>query len=188
MAERKQVTPEFLATILRYDQLTGILTWRARPLEMFSHEGRGGQKKNHSRWNTVFAGEIAFSYMNVCGYWVGKIFGQQYSAHRVIWALVNKEWPEDQIDHINGDRSDNRYVNLRAVSRLENSQNQKIASDNSSGLLGVGLCSNKTKWFARIGIDKTSIHLGTFDNIFDAACARKSAENKYGYHPNHGRR
>lgn len=69
---------------------------------------------------------------------LGGAKSNSYMAHRLAWLYMTGEWPVADIDHINGKRSDNRWVNLRSVSRSVNLQNQRVArSNNNTGLLGV---------------------------------------------------
>jgi len=91
-----------------------------------------------------------------------------------------------EIDHINSDGLDNRLINLRNVDHLENGKNQKMKSNNISGVTGVSWNKKRSKWHANIGIKKRKIHIGYFFDKFEAVCARKAAEIKYGFHENHG--
>lgn len=111
---------------------------------------------------------------------------KMYKAHRLIWLYVHGKFPEGEIDHINGIRNDNRIANLRDVAHLENQRNRNANSNNASGVGGVGWSKNAGKWRAGIQVDGSAKHLGYFDDIEDAAQARKAAEVKYGFHPNHG--
>jgi hypothetical protein len=163
--------------LMRYDPETGKLYWLERPRVFFKSD------KDHKRWNTRYAGNEAFS-PNNNGYLDGMIFRRMYRAHQVAWALHYGEWPKDQIDHINGDRSDNRITNLRVVSRSENCRNTKLRSNSKTGVLGV--YRHKHRWRATI-YDGGSRHIGLFDTFEDAVAARKAAERELGYHPNHGR-
>jgi hypothetical protein len=110
-----------------------------------------------------------------------------YLLHRVIWTLLYNENP-NQIDHPNGCRTDNRRENLRNVTTAENNKNMSLRRDNRSGVPGVCWNIYQEKWVSRIGVQGISIKLGVFDDFFEACCSRKSADNKYGYHKNHGRR
>jgi hypothetical protein len=97
------------------------------------------------------------------------------------------DFPEDQIDHINGVRSDNRWCNLRAVSRQENAKNKRTPSDNSSGVIGVCWDRREKKWRAEIQSGKVKHALGHFPEFSDAVAARKKAERDLEFHKNHGR-
>jgi len=121
---------------------------------------------------------------NFCknGYRRVRFDGEPYQTHRIIWKLLYGEDPAE-IDHINGNRSDNRITNLRSVCHYENMRNMKKMPSNSSGVTGVFWCKDRSKWGAFIG----KKNLGRFDRFEDAVAARKQAEEEYGYHPNHGR-
>ena len=111
-----------------------------------------------------------------------------YQAHRVAWLLHTGECPgEFQIDHIDGCRTNCRMSNLRLVNNQENSMNQRKRSDNTSGVTGVSWDKNSGKWRVTIYNYGKKLHLGLFDDKFEAICARKSAERKLGYHENHGK-
>ena len=120
----------------------------------------------------------------------GKETSKMFRQHRVIWLLVHKSWPTDEIDHINGNKIDNRPSNLRDVSRSDNQRNSKIRSNNTSGTMGVGkIRPQKGRPFWRVvifdlkGIKKQK----QFRYKKDAVSWRKSMEIKCGYHKNHGR-
>jgi hypothetical protein len=91
------------------------------------------------------------------------------------------------IDHINGDRSDNRITNLRSVSHSGNTKNAKRRGDNLSGMTGVSFFRPKGTWRARINHNGETILLGYFRTYEEAVAARKAAEKIYEYHENHGR-
>jgi hypothetical protein len=122
------------------------------------------------------------------GYLKAKFKGSYVRIHRLIWFFNYGEFPSGQIDHINGNRADNRLCNLRVVNNSDNQRNQKINVKNSTGMSGVSWHTRDRKWYVNIGDNGKKVHIGLFCDIFDAFCARKSAENKYGYHENHGRR
>lgn len=121
------------------------------------------------------------------GYKCIEVDGKKYLSHRLAWLYVHGEFPQEQIDHINGIRFDNRMENLRAVSNLENRMNSKCRRDAKFGIMGVGWHKRDSTFFANIGMGGKLIHLGYFDNLLDAICARKSAERQYKFHANHGR-
>lgn len=110
-----------------------------------------------------------------------------YKAHRIAWLLHYGSWPNGEIDHINGDTSDNRIANLRDVSHQENQKNQKLRSTNKTGITGVRPHKYHNQWAAEITVDGKNKYLGLYPHLFEAACARKSAERRHGYHINHGR-
>lgn len=175
------LTFEQAKELLRLEPKAGQLFWRDRPSSMFTTEA-------HWRmWNTRFAGKEAFVTIRGRGYLGGVVFGKFYSAHRVCWLLHYGEWPHGDIDHINGVRTDNRIFNLRDTSKTENMRNSWMRSNNTSGVTGVYWFASVGKWRAHIKVDGKQHHLGYFDNIEDAAAARASANEEYGFSKRHGR-
>lgn len=181
MTDTDLPTPETLRKLLSYDPDTGLLTWRRRPIEMFATEQAG------KSWNARLCGKPAFTSDHSKGYRQGMIFNKPYLAHRVVYAIYYGTWPTSQIDHINGNRSDNRISNLRSVTNAENARNTKKRSNNTSGYSGVSWDSTEGKWRSSIKAQGKRRHLGYFTDIEDAIASRASANIKYGYHPNHGR-
>lgn len=92
--------------------------------------------------------------------------------HRLILNPEN----DQQVDHINHIRWDNRKCNLRICTNQENTRNTNLRSTNTSGTKGVSWDKSKTKWQAYIFVDATKIHLGYFSNQDEAIAARKAAE------------
>ena len=123
------------------------------------------------------------------GYLLIRFLGKNIRNHRLIFALYHGRWPVKDIDHINGDTKDNCIVNLREVTVAENNRNCKINDNNTSGCSGVYFNKATRKWMARIGNHSvgTYEYLGIHENLEDAIAARKEAEIRHGYHPNHGR-
>ncbi len=99
-----------------------------------------------------------------------KVFfrGGIYCAHRVAWSIYYGEEPHGEIDHKNGDRSDNRISNLRVVDRVENMQNLFYKPRGFSGVRGVVWSKKLGKWRARITVDKKGISLGCFESKDEA--------------------
>lgn len=90
---------------------------------------------------------------------------KMYKAHRVIWAIVNGEFPKGYIDHINGNRTDNRIKNLRVVTHQQNIHNQqKINKKNKSGYTGVCWNKKSAKWQSCISVNRKTIYLGVFED------------------------
>lgn len=119
--------------------------------------------------------------------WSTKINAVLYQNHRIAWALHHGCWPDDQIDHINGNPEDNRIANLRAVSNAENQRNARRKCTNTSGVTGVSWHSRDHVWHANIREKGRLLYLGSFDSFDEAVAVRKAAEHEYGYHENHGR-
>lgn len=159
---------EYLHKRLAYDPETGSLFWRP------------GESK---RWNTKNAGKPALNCLCRYGYKVGRIDGRGYRSHRVIWKMMTGTDP-DEIDHINGNRADNRWLNLRCVSRIGNCRNLALPTTNKSGVVGVSWRRDLKCW--RVTISEK--HIGHFATFDEAVIARKRAEDELNFHPNHGMR
>jgi len=176
---------DLLRKILSYDSISGKLVWKHRPDWTFNLDIKY-PKRLVSSWNSQHPGSEAFYTSNRAGYLNGYINGVPYLAHRIIWKIVTGEEPKF-IDHINGVTFDNSWANLRSISRDENQKNTARPQRNTSGIMGVHWHTGIQKWTANITVGGRLTHLGVFDSKEDAAVARKSAENVYGYHVNHGR-
>ena len=135
----------------------------------------------------VKSGDVA-GCINSKGYQRVKVGGKYYYCHRLIWLYVYGRLPDQHIDHVNGNRADNRIVNLREASSAENGRNIKIPKSNTSGHVGVIWDKRINKWCARVKVNYKQIHIGSFINKSDAIVARKFYEKVCGFHSNHGRR
>ena len=115
--------------------------------------------------------------------------GRRMRHHVHVWEKANGAVPSGyEIDHINGQRNDNRLENLRLVTRQENMRNAKKSKANSSGVTGVSWNKAKKRWRAYVMVGYKQKSLGYYADWFDAVCARMSANNQLGFHENHGRR
>jgi len=180
MANKALPSPEILRQLLRYELDTGKLFWRKRSADFFPSE------LACKRWNILFAEQEAFAYVGVNGYCRGAVQNKSLLAHRVAWAILHGNWPKC-IDHINGDRSDNRPINIRDVTNQQNNLNMKRDKRNSSGFQGVTFHKASGKWRAVISYAGVRQSLGYFHDKDAAILARKFAEQSMGYHVNHGR-
>lgn len=114
--------------------------------------------------------------LNKDGYVRVQFCKSRHQAHRVVFALFNDFIPKF-IDHINGNKSDNRIENLRPATKTQNGYNRKLGSDNKSGVKGV--CWQQGKWIAGIKVNGKRIHLGYFDDIAMAEKVVIDARHKY---------
>jgi hypothetical protein len=181
-----KVPVEILRQLLRYEPETGKLFWLPRPPGMFRVSPMVAADEAAASWNGKHAGHEAFTATQGTGYRQGRIFAKKHFAHRVIWALVHGQWPEFGIDHINHDPADNRLANLRAATAGENAKNLPLPADNSSGRIGVSWDRRAGKWHSYINVNRRRRTLGMFRTLEAASEARSRAEEKHGYHKNHG--
>jgi hypothetical protein len=172
-----------LKTLLSYDPETGSLTWLPREPSMFNVANKVAKAAS---WNGRYAGARALAYLTPHGYLSGRVNRVPFQAHRVAFALYYGRWPKSDIDHINGNRADNRIKNLREVTRRQNGQNQKMPANNSSGRVGVVWSSKTNMWRAQIETKGVNHYLGEFSWFSEACAARQAAEKVLGSHKNHG--
>lgn len=177
-APKKDIPVEVLRERIEYNPETGELLWL--PVE--------ATNKHLKVWNKRFSGSAALNHEHHTGYKVGRLMGKHMAAHRVAWAIYTGEWPSWQIDHINGDRSDNRIANLREVSDQENARNRKLQNNNTTGSVGISWHKRSKKWNTYIKVNGKMKHLGDFSCIGAAICARLIAERDNEFHKNHGRK
>lgn len=171
------ITQEEMKSILDYNKKTGIFTWKEKEVNY----------PWQASWNSRHANKEAFSSIDEKGYKCGSINGKMVKAHRVAWFYVFGTWPDGEVDHINGIKTDNRIDNLRDVSNIDNSRNCKRSSRNKSGVTGVRWLKNRNRWIASIRVNRRLIHIGSYVNFQDAVKARKLADIKYGFHDGHGK-
>lgn len=158
--------------ILSYDKASGCLTWKVRrSIRVCAGDIAGG---------ITFHGSSKKPYVSV------GIRGRVYKAHRLAFLLETGSFPNEDVDHINGNGLDNRWSNLRVVSKAENSRNMRRTKSNTSGVTGVQWLKSRERWIAMITLDKKPIRIGTFVNFEDAVRARKIAETQMQFHTNHG--
>lgn len=155
------ITYSELRHVLKYDPASGEFNWLV-PI------GRHGR---------IRAGSCAGSVNPDTGYLLIQLRGKKYPAHRLAWLYSTGSWPENEIDHRNGDKLDNRLSNLRDATHAQNMQNrQRARSDSKSGVLGVYWHERDRQWRAEIMLNGKTRRLGVFNNLADATAARVCAE------------
>lgn len=162
------LTQEKLKELLHYNPETGIFTWLV-------------DRNQHVKAGDIAGYKRSDGYIRIC------INGERYLSHRIAWLYIYGSFPDDQIDHINHKRHHNIIKNIRDAGYSENTKNRTINKNNTSGCCGVSWRKDLEKWSSLIDVSKKRITLGYFIDYFEAVCARKSAEYKYGFHPNHGK-
>lgn len=159
--DRACLTQEIAKSLFDYDPETGVIAWKY-------HNGR--RSKDHAG----FVDQCGYRKIKIC------IDAEAFSvpAHRVVWLYMMGNWPPRQIDHIDGNKLNNKWANLRTATPSQNIANQ--THRNPSGFKGVTRMPNG-KWVARIRRKGRFTHLGTFNTILDAASAyRVAAREEYG--------
>ena len=107
-------------------------------------------------------------------------FGKTHAAHRLAWFYVTGEWPKLDIDHINGIKHDNRFVNLRDVETIVNSHNEtRPRKNNPTGLMGVWFRKDRNKWVAAVRVRGRTFRLGSFSTPEDAHNAYLEGKRKH---------
>lgn len=182
---RSRLSAEDLGRLVRLEPDSGRLFWRVRPTEFFVAGPE--QERAAKSWNTSFAGREAFRTLSGNGYYHGTLLGEKVCAHVVVFALYHGRWPDHTIDHVNGDRLDNRPENLRDVPHIQNMRNQPLSRASTTGVTGVHFDRARGKYAAHITIRGKTVHLGRFSAMGAAVRVRKRAEAKHGFHKNHGR-
>lgn len=155
----QHITQERLKYLLHYDTETGIFTRRV-------DVGRNAKE-----------GAVV-GCPNDKGYLRVVLDGRLYALHRLAVLYVDGFVPDGDVDHANGDKSDNRWVNLRACTRSQNLANKNVQTNNSCGLKGASKDRNG-KWRAQISKDNKKIFLGLFDTPQEAHEAYILAANQY---------
>lgn len=147
-----------LHELLDYNPTTGVFTWRVRR-------------------HRVKPGDVA-GVLDGRGYQSIQVCGKSYRAHRLAWFYVYGTWPDGQIDHRNGCRSDNRLSNLRVCTNAENGQNRGLNKNNTSGYIGVSFDRRNVGWQAHIRVNGKRHNLGLFKDKEEAAAAYVAAKAK----------
>lgn len=156
-SKRDGLTQAALKTLLAYEPATGRFTWRVKRFGARPGAIAGGSRKHD-------------------GYWRISFNGHRYLAHRLAWLYVYGVWPSKQIDHINGNRCDNRIKNLRDVDQYQNCQNQKVHRDSKSAIKGV--YRHQGRWHAEIMCEGIRARLGSYATAAEAKAARAVFERR----------
>ena len=183
---REMPTVEYLRSVLDYNPLTGVLTWRERPSWHFKISKYGNSWKT---WNTAWSGKEAG---HVCKkgktyYRLVGLDGRIYGAHILCYALFHGEFAAFAIDHIDGVGTNNFASNLRLSVGPVNNRNAQMNSTNTSGFNGVCFNKRRGKWLAYMEIDNKRRWLGSFSTKEAAGAARATAQEGHGFTERHGK-
>ena len=158
----KDMSYDMAINTFAYNSISGEFLWLPRDRTGFNSEG------SFKRWNYLYAGRPAFTNINPHGYAHTKVWGVRYLAHRVAWVIHYGVGADLWIDHINGNRADNRIYNLREVTPAQNGFNRAENKNNKCGLKGVTFHPRNSKWQARIRVGDKKVSLGYFHTKEDA--------------------
>ena len=172
-----KITQEYLLSVFDYNPETGVLKYKQRPIHHFK------SKSAFSNWNNNKAGKV-LTYVGNHGYIEVAIDYKKYLAHRIIWFIEHGYWP-NEIDHLNGIKTDNRSANIIDTDRKTNCKNLPMRKSNKLNVTGVRL--RKYGYEVYINNNGRLLSLGNTKDFFEAVCLRKSAERKLGYSLQHGR-
>lgn len=163
MSDLDQAT---LIKLMSYDPVTGLFKWKKRRRGVSTSKALGTDN--------------GYGYLRIT------VLGVSRYAHRLAWLYVYGEMPANEIDHINGIKSDNRICNLRPATPGQNKQNMRRAQSNSkSGYLGVSWHKKAKKWQAHISVNRKHIYLGLHDDIDSAyASVLKAKETHHPFSSN----
>lgn len=156
----KEISISLLRDYFNYDPASGEIRWKKSP---------------HHK---VKAGDIA-GFIEPRGYRVLQFKKTLWKGHRIALALMNNEFPNGEVDHIDGNPSNNRFENLRVVDKSQNQMNRAVSKNNRSGIKGVHFCESKQKWVSRISVGKNRIHIGGFNSFDEAIQKRKQFEDEF---------
>lgn len=167
-----EVTAEHIRTICTYDPETGLFVRVLRKTTL------GGWVNCYR----VPRSTTAYGYLQM------NVNGWPHLVHRLVFLHMLGYFPIDDVDHIDGNRVNNQWSNLRLVSRQENLRNCGVRPSNTSGQVGVSFAKDRGSWHAYIGDGDGRTSLGHFKTLDEAVAARQGAEQILGYHTNHGAR
>ena len=151
-----ELSREELQEVLNYDPETGLFTWKIT--------------RQRSPKGQIAGSETDKGYIRI------EIYGKSYAAHKLAWFYIYGEWP-NLLDHKNQIKGDNRISNLRLATVQQNNRNRDAQINNMLGVKGVGI--HNRKYRARIRVNGTLIHLGSYRTIEEAVNARRNAEKIY---------
>lgn len=177
MAFQALPCPTVMRQLMDYDAETGVLRWKEQKTPHFLNLA-GPKKAVLARWNGRAAGRVALGSNSKTGRKRGSVGGLSVFAHRAAWVIYYGAWPSAEIDHINGDFTDNRIANLRLATRAENARNRGPVPGSASRFKGIYRTENG-KWFSQINLSGRSTHIGTYKSEDEAALAYNAAATKH---------
>jgi hypothetical protein len=149
-----EISQSEVKRLLNYNPENGIFTWAIKPSMGVDCGDIAGTKNSH-------------------GYISILIKRKSHKAHRLAWLYMTGRIPS-LVDHVNGVRDDNRWVNLRECTSQQNAINARLRKDNSSGVKGVYWHITAKKWIAQANNKGHRVYIGRFASLSEAIAARES--------------
>lgn len=162
---KKVITQDYLKSVVSYNPIDGSFVWKFRT-------------DVDPEWNKRWAGKRAGSKMSH-GYYRVCINYTAYTGHALAWFYMTGEWPTYEVDHINMDRADNRFCNLRLANQYQNSNNRGKNRNNTSGHKCVFWHKKAGKWTVTIVVNGEKIYLGLYESLDKAVEVSRAAIHKY---------
>lgn len=173
---------ETILDLLKYNPKTGQFFWNKRNRKYFKCE------RSFNIWNSRYSGKECFLTTDNLGRKTTSIFNKPYRAHIIAFLYMTGRWPKEEIDHEDGNPSNNKWENLVEVSHSDNMKNLKIRKDNTSGHQGISWDKSRKKWKVQVSINGVNTFICRTKNLQDAIARRAAANNKFLFHHNHGKR
>ena len=164
MKKRNDLTQDEVRKLFDYDPETGEVRWKVERYRKHPGDIAGCvYTVDGKRYKRV---SVSVNY-------------RRYLLHRIIWLWVTGCWPIDELDHIDGDATNNRWANLREANRHQNGKNISAKVNSLIGINGVSFDKKRGNYRARIMVDRKDIYLGNFASIEEATRVRQVASKKY---------
>ena len=167
--DKQNLTKQLVDEVLKYSTESGELTWISN-------------KYSKSIVPRTRAGCV----IKRTGYRQVSLFGKSYAEHRLIWFIKTGKWPTGEIDHIDQNRSNNSWANLREVTKAENARNRSRRPDTKVGEHGIWYNERTGKYVAEITLNGKKVYQKSFDDPDKAVEERKAKSLELGFHENHG--
>lgn len=166
---KEDLTLALVEKVLKYDALTGHLTWISKSCN-----------------KRIVIGSRAGSLHKASGYRHITLYGTNYGEHIICFFLHHRRWPEGHVDHDNHIRDDNRAVNLKEVTFIQNMRNRAESRASATGNQGIWYCKRRERYVAEITMNRKKVWQRTFKTMTEAATVRAEKLLELGFHENHG--
>jgi hypothetical protein len=162
---KEELTYDYFDELLNYDKESGKLYWKSKS----------------SPYSRIIVGEEAgcIRHYKTNSYRIVVLKNTPYFVHRIIWLLVHKKWPDDQIDHIDGNSLNNKIQNLKSASNQENCRNQRKRLNNTTGHPNIYWHTGKKKYSVSLRFNGKLNHIKDYQTLEEAIIGRDLAWTNY---------